>query len=344
MIYANAGGNPEEIYADARAKAAVEQGKWPYAWVEGVDYPHADGRATVSGSLRVEDPAAPASFENLRVGLAHPAYVSVRPEGAPETIVDWQRDAKYYQFWTRGNADGTFEIKNVRPGSYTLYAFTDGVLGEYTKADVVVEAGRTLDLGALVWTPVRYGEPVWAVGTPNRYASEFFMADQYYDPEISLKYAELFPDDITFTVGQSDVATDWFFQHVPHNTDPEARALPFYGVRSEGQAAPRSVVFERPAVGRGKATLRLALCGGGARAIGVSLNGKELGQIDGLIGDGTITRHGSHGIWNEKLFTFDGGLLRAGANTLTLTVPAGSVNNGVMYDYLRLELDENATL
>lgn len=28
----------------------------------------------------------------------------------------------------------------------------------------------------------------------------------------------------------------------------------------------------------------------------------------------------------------------AGDNTLTLTVPAGPVNNGVIYDYLRLEL------
>ena len=30
--------------------------------------------------------------------------------------------------------------------------------------------------------------------------------------------------------------------------------------------------------------------------------------------------------------------LKAGENTLTLTVPAGPVNNGVIYDYLRLEL------
>jgi rhamnogalacturonan endolyase len=344
LIYANTGGNPEEIYADARAKAAVEQGKWPYAWVEGVDYPHADARATVTGSLRVEDPAAPASFANLRVGLAHPPYVSVRPEGAPQTTVDWQRDAKYYQFWTRGNAAGTFEIKNVRPGRYTLYAFTDGVLGEYAKTDVTVEAGKPLDLGVLVWTPVRRGEQLWEVGTPNRYASEFFMADQYYDPEISLKYAELFPNDVTFTVGASNATTDWYFQHVPHNTDPEAKALPFYGVRSEGKATPYTVVFEQPRAGSGKATLRVALCGGGARTIEVAVNGRAVGQIDGLIGDGTITRHGSHGIWNEKDFTFDGRLLRAGQNTLTLTVPAGPVNNGVMYDYIRLELDGNSTL
>jgi len=344
MIYANAGGNPEEIYADARAKAAVEQGKWPYEWVEGVDYPHASDRATVTGSFRVDDPAAPAGFDNLHVGLTHAPYVSARAEGSPETIVDWQRDAKFYQFWTRGAADGTFEIKNVRPGTYTLHAFTDGVLGEYAQADVTVEAGRPLNLGQLVWTPVRHGRQLWEVGVPNRYTTEFFMADQYYDPEISLKYAELFPEDITFTIGTSDASKDWFFQHVPRNTDPEAKALPFFGVRSEGEAAPRTVVFELPQASVGVATLRVALCGGGTRTLDVAVNDQSLGTIDGLIGDGTITRHGSHGIWNEKTLRFDAGLLRAGRNTLTLTVPAGSVNNGVMYDYLRLELDESATI
>jgi rhamnogalacturonan endolyase len=34
--------------------------------------------------------------------------------------------------------------------------------------------------------------------------------------------------------------------------------------------------------------------------------------------------------------------MKQGTNVLTLTIPAGSVNNGVVYDYLRLELDETA--
>ena len=39
---------------------------------------------------------------------------------------------------------------------------------------------------------------------------------------------------------------------------------------------------------------------------------------------------------------FDGSLLQAGENTLVLTVPAGPLTSGVIYDYLRLELDETA--
>ena len=34
--------------------------------------------------------------------------------------------------------------------------------------------------------------------------------------------------------------------------------------------------------------------------------------------------------------------MHAGKNVLGLTVPAGPLMNGIIYDYLRLELDENA--
>ncbi len=34
--------------------------------------------------------------------------------------------------------------------------------------------------------------------------------------------------------------------------------------------------------------------------------------------------------------------MKAGKNVLALTVPAGGLTSGIIYDYLRLELDENA--
>ena len=34
--------------------------------------------------------------------------------------------------------------------------------------------------------------------------------------------------------------------------------------------------------------------------------------------------------------------MKAGKNVLSLTVPAGGLTSGIIYDYLRLELDENA--
>ncbi len=331
LIYVNSGASPKAIYDDAKARAASESEKWPYAWVRGVDYPSAAERATVQGRLVLrDDPGAAAPFTRLTVGLT-----------APDS--EWQRDAKHYQFWITGAPDGAFVIPNVRPGRYTLRAFADGVLGEFAQTGVTVEPGKPLDLGALTWTPVRRGRQLWDIGIPNRNASEFFMAGEHDDPEISLRYAALFPNDIRYTIGQSDFSRDWFFQHVPHNEDPAAKSSPFRGATAAGRATPYAITFDLPAAPKGKATLRLAICGTGAKTIEVAVNGRPAGKIDGLTADGTITRHGTQGIWYERELAFDAALMRAGENTLALTIPAGPVNNGVMYDYLRLELDESAT-
>ena len=39
----------------------------------------------------------------------------------------------------------------------------------------------------------------------------------------------------------------------------------------------------------------------------------------------------------EKDVTFDAALLKPGENTLKLTIPAGGLTSGIIYDYLRLE-------
>src|SRR5262249_22442587 len=116
-----------------------------------------------------------------------------------------------------------------------------------------------LDLGKLDWQPVRRGNQLWEIGVPNRTATEFFKADEVNDPEISLKYASLFPNDVNYTIGKSDFHKDWFFQHVPHNEDANAKAEPYYGVRSNGRATPYSILFDLKDAPHGTATLRVAL-------------------------------------------------------------------------------------
>jgi rhamnogalacturonan endolyase len=229
----------------------------------------------------------------------------------------------------------------VPTGTYTLRAIADGVLGEFALADIVVKAGQPLDLGSLAWKPMRRGKPLWEVGVPNRTASEFAGADQFWLPEMPLKYATLFPNDVNFVVGKSDPRRDWFFQHVPHNEDPAAKSRPYFGITTPGRATPYAITFDLADGPRGKATLRVAICGGGARSLGVAVNGQNVGKIERLLGDLAITRHSIRGLWYEREVVFDAALLKPGANVLTLTVPAGPVNNGVIYDYLRLELDES---
>ena len=299
----------------------------------------------MTGRLVLNDPQKPgASTANLLVGLTHPAYASpVTRAGAsgPGRPIDWQTDAKHYEFWARGDDHGGFTIPNVRAGSYTLHAFADGVLGEYAKTGITVEPGKLLDLGELPWTPVRHGKPLWEVGIPNRNGSEFFKGDESADPSISLEYAKLFPDDVNYAIGKSDFRKDWFFQHVPHNEDPTPGRSPSpASAVTAGRHPTRSLSTSKT----GRTARRRFDSPSAARALGmieVDVNGRSAGRVDRLISDGAITRHSSQGIWYERELPFDASLLRQGTNVLKLTVPAGPINNGVIYDYLRLELDDS---
>jgi rhamnogalacturonan endolyase len=254
----------------------------------------------------------------------------------PRTV-DWQNDAKHYEFWVRGDAKGNFTIPNIRPGTYTLHAIADGVLGELTLTNVTVEAGQTLKLGKLNWQPVRYGKQLWDIGIPNRSGAEFFKGDDYYHWGWYLEYPKLFPNDVTYVIGQSDFRRDWFFEQVPHNEDPANTTG-----EGEGRSTPWSIAFSLLSAPRGKATLRLALCAADTRSLDVSVNGLAVGSVTGLVPNLTIMRDGIAGHWSERDLAFDASLIKAGQNMMRLTVPAGSLTSGVIYDYLRLELDESA--
>ena len=118
----------------------------------------------------------------------------------------WIHDARYYQFFNDGADDGTFTNTKVRPGTYTLHVTADGVLGDYAQANITVEPGKTVDLGKLVWTPVRFGRQVWEIGTPDRAADEFFKGDgqNYWLWGWNLRYALLFPNDVTYTIPRGE--------------------------------------------------------------------------------------------------------------------------------------------
>ena len=89
----------------------------------------------------------------------------------------------------------------------------------------------------------------------------------------------------------------------------------------------------------GRATLRFVLDGASARSLGISVNGKDAGTMTDLFGAGaSMMRDGIEGTWIERDFNFDASLLKPGANTIVLTVPAGGVANGICYDVVRLEI------
>ncbi|HVT82454.1 MAG TPA: polysaccharide lyase family protein, partial [Phycisphaerae bacterium] len=342
----------------AREQAKVEGGKWPYDWVEDSAYPKKAQRATVAGAFNLVDPLMPGGARfigNITVGLTAADHTAATATGAPGRLITWQTDAKVPQFWAKfDDKSGKFAVPNVIPGTYTLRAYADGILGDFAKADIKVEganpavdrdsnANFKMNLGTVDWKPVRRGKELWQVGIPNRTAKEFAGGQSFFAPDTQIQYAKLYPDDVNFTIGKSDIAKDWYFEHIPHNIDPNATIVPFSGIRSQpGKATPYKINFDLAAAPKGKATLRIAFCTASAQTLEVAVNDQPAGQLTRLAsnGDSTIVRHNIQGIWFERELPFDAALMKQGANSLTLTVPGGSLNNGVIYDCVRLELDE----
>ena len=365
--------NALALWNDAVEKSKAVKAAWPYDWVEGMDYAHKDGRSTVSGQLVLNDPqAAKKTLPHLTIGLAHPDYLGAgsayEQRGGNGNIVTWAHDGNYYQFWADGSEDGRFTIANVRPGHYTLHAFADGVLGEYAKADITVEAGKPLNLGKLDWQPVRYGRQVWEIGYPDRTADKFFKGDgaNYWLWGWPLRYGDLFPKDITYTIGKSDYRKDWFFEEVPHSDsdawknpaakDPLNQRFGWVNLPSgqqdmwrewgHGKATTWTVKFTMPGATKGDGILRIALAGadgGGPNGSGLAIgvNGKQAGAIH-PVATNALRYNTNKGVWYQYVQKFDASLLKAGENSVTFTVPAGDVTSGVVWDYVRLELNDGS--
>lgn len=288
------------------------------------------------------DPDHPPQLNAQGKRINRGTYVPPGRDGAPARFsfppqpITWQNDAKHYEFWTNGSDDGSFTIPNVRPGIYQLHAISDGILGAYdASATVTIAPGQKLNVGTIEWHPTHYGKQIWQIGTPNRSASEFLKGDDHWHWGMYIEYAKLFPNDVDFTVGKSDPAKNWFIYQVPHDTDFKSDG------RDQGRATPWTIHFEMPAGAQpaGKATLRFGLDGVSTRSLGISVNGKDAGTMTDLFGAGaSMIRDGIEGTWIERDFNFDASLLKAGANTMILTVPAGGVANGICYDVVRLEV------
>ncbi len=360
--------NAFALWNDALAKSTEVRAAWPFAWVNGVDYPHREQRGNVSGQVVLNDPqAATGKLPNLTIGLAHPDYTGTGGAFASRSgngnLVTWQHDGNYYEFWNQGGEDGRFKITNVRPGKYTLHAFADGVLGEYARTDITVAAGQDLDLGKLEWKPVRHGRQIWEIGYTNRNGGEFYKGDEYWRWGWNMRYALLFPNDITYTVGQSDWHKDWFFEEVPHATNlgfvnpaakdparqpfgwvnlPTTQGQDMWPVWGRGRATTWTIKFNLDHAPKGgTATLRVALGGADGTTLSIGVNGQNAGAIR-PVSTNALRYNTDRGVWKEYAQPFNASLLQAGDNAMTLTVPAGDLTTGVCYDYLRLELDENA--
>ncbi|MBB5350568.1 rhamnogalacturonan endolyase [Haloferula luteola] len=327
LIHLNSGAEPVQLAAEAITTARREQARWPYSWVDSPLYANRD-RVAVKGKIHLED--APGAVEArstdpakpLWVGLTAPDYpISPRPHAR---IIDWQRDGKFYQYWTRADADGSFKIPHVRHGEYTLHAFREGTLGEFSRSSLRIDAPT--DLGELTWIPVRSGPTVWEIGIPNRSAAEFRGGDRYWKWGNYYDYQKLFPHDVDFVVGDSDWKRDWFFCQPPR--------LDAHG-RFTGESTWKvRFTLNEPS----DCLLRIALCGfrGGGR-LDLALNGQPLGTTGRFEENGVMHRDGIRGVLQTWTFPIAAEKLQDGENILELHSSARVWHEGLLYDYLRLE-------
>lgn len=298
MIYLAYSKNP---VASARNQAVTEAAAWPYQWFENDLYPR--DRGIVRGHL------------NVTTGQRND---SVRIILAQEKGKDPIEMMHGYQFWTLTDANGDFEIRNVRPDTYNLFAYAKA--GEVTdmleQDDITVEAGDN-NLGTVTWTPKKYSELLWMIGQNDRRSSEF----RYSDFLRQYGLWEQVPANIIYTIGQSRESTDWYYAQTQKN----------------GTWTIRFNLDERPA-GRVYLTASLAGCAGTGSQVTVSVNGTQRAVWKPGFNDACIYRSAINS-GRHYVFTCDflNTGLKVGENTVTLKYTGGGSKDGIMYDCLKLE-------
>ena len=303
MIYLAYSKNP---VASARNQAAVEAAEWPYQWFENALYPRE--RGTVRGHL------------NVTTGQRND---SVRIILAQEKGKDPIEMMHGYQFWTMTDDNGDFEIKNVRPDTYHLYAYAKA--GEVTdmleQDDITVIAGDN-DLGTVTWTPKKYTKLQWMIGQNDRRSSEFHLSDT------TRQYGlwELVPQNLTYTIGESNEKTDWYYVQTQNST---------WTIKFN--------LAERPA-GRVYLTASIAGCAGSGSTINVKVNGTQRATWKPGVNDASVYRSAVNS-GRHYLFTTDflNTGLKAGENTITLQLTGSGSKDGILYDCIKLEAGEPVT-
>lgn len=331
FLYCNSGKEPKELWQDSMKKAVIEKKSFPYEWAiaDGFEYKHERGSAV--GQLQVKDPQnAKATSEGAWIGLAHEPYTA--QFGNKKTItIDWQTDGKHYQYWAQVNKDGSFTIPNVRSGKYNLYAFNDGVLGTFIREGVTVEKGKISKLGKMSWTPKRYGKQIWEIGVPNRSAEEFRHGDNYRQWGLYKLYPKEFPQGVDFQIGKSNWRTDWNYAQPPIEES-----------KGRWKGSTWKIRFDYDNKVSGLATLRLAICASRGGPVDIMLNGQKIGTSGDLPESGAMHRDGIRGATLvECNVNFDSKILKPQGNIIELYKHARAWHEGVLYDYVRLEVDEN---
>ena len=291
---------------NARTQAIKEASEWPFQWFENALYPRE--RGIVRGHLNV---TTGQRNDSVRIILAQ------EKDKDPLTMMHG------YQFWTLTDANGDFEIKNVRPDNYNLFAYAKA--GEVTdmleKDDIIVIAGDN-DLGTIDWTPKKYTKLLWMIGQNDRRSSEY----KFSDAPRQYGLWEQVPANLTYTIGQSQENTDWY-----------------YAQTNDGTWTIKFNLDERP-TGRVYLTASIAGCASEKATVTVKVNGTQRATWKPGYKDASVYRSainsGRHYVYTADFLNTG---LKVGENTITLQISNSGGKNGILYDCIKLEAGEQVT-
>lgn len=332
FFYIHEGKGLEALWQDAKKRAQEEKRKWPYKWLENPLYA-AKSRGSVFGQLQV---AGGTSAKDAWIILG---------DASP----DWQDQNLGYLYYTRADENGRFTIRDVRPGTYTLYGVVKGEFGEFRHEGVEVKADSKTKLGTLMWTPETNGATIWQIGTPDRTAGEYRHGDDYHQWGNWLDYPLDFPDGVDFYVGRSKERTDWNYAHPVNATpgEPAHSKVPY-----DKSLASWKIRFDLDKPLTGKATLTFGLASSRNGSLHVELNGQQIAGLSSLPGpksDSAMPRSAIHGFYREIKIPFDASLLKQGQNVIVLRHAkhifdadgnrTGDLYASIEYDAMRLEVD-----
>lgn len=303
FIYANSGSSHEEMTNDAKAEACAQMAEWPFQWFKNPLYEL--NRTTVSGTIKL-----PSSYsrQGIKVVLAQPGS-------------KMYEQGKEYIFWSETDSNGDFEIKNVRSGSYSLYAYaTQGEITDELEKKNITVSGNSLDLGEVKWVPTKYEHKLWQIGENNRLSDGY----RYSDTLRNYGLYELPPANLNYTIGTSQESENWY-----------------YAQTKDGSW---TINFENELTLSGNAHFTASIAGAAnSPKVKVEVNGTTVGTWS-FSNDASIYRSavlsGKHTV---KTFSFPSSLLVKGNNKIRLIMSNSGNRGGVMYDCLKLEAGDLTT-
>ncbi|PSN72622.1 rhamnogalacturonate lyase-like protein [Corynespora cassiicola Philippines] len=295
--------------SDAARRAQEEEAAWPYKWFKDSAY---QTRGKIQGKLVLSD-GRPAAGASVFLGDSN-SNLSTLDQG------------KDYYYTTYADKDGKFSIKDVRTGTYGLYAWSSGgeladVSTSFVQNDVVIARGKNTNVKTLTWEVPDAEKRIFQLGDFDRTTDGFALSGPH--PYEHARIARC-PANLTYTIGTSQPG-DWCFGQSALGT--WSIVFPVSDIPAAASAA--------------KLTVSLAGFSQGSSA-DILLNDQKVGNIttnSALLPNSQDTYRGATraGEWRLLQFPVAKDALKSGENKIDVKVTTSTRWRGWLWDSVVLD-------